>query len=32
VLPHVRQPATSGAPVQAPTRDFDFDFDFDIDG
>jgi hypothetical protein len=29
VLPHVRQPATSGAPVQAPTRDFDFDFDID---
>jgi hypothetical protein len=26
VLPHVRQPATSGAPMQPPTRDFDFDF------
>jgi hypothetical protein len=27
VLPYVRQPATSGAPVQPSTRDFDFDFD-----
>jgi hypothetical protein len=27
VLPQVRQPATSGASVQAPTRDFDFDVD-----